>query len=337
MAGFRLFTDLFDRIDSVTDTYVSSMSSAAASAIAPVVAVGLTLTFIAFGLLIVRGAVQMPISEFLGKSIRIALIAGVALGSGMYQGQIANAIKTTPDALATALLPSEEKGQGAAAIIDQAAGAGYEKANEAWEKGGIFKEDGVLWYAVGLIIMLATTLFLAVGGAFLLLAKLGLAVLAGMGPIFIAALLWQPTSRFFEAWTGQIVNYTVMVAIFAAAMGLMVDIFDSFVTDMQFDGVQNIAYNLGALCILSLAMVIALLQLPGIASALGAGASVGFLYEMRALAGGAKAAKAAAVGSGQGGRVGGAAGAVAGAGRGAVGLAGAASKAVGKFQGKKAA
>lgn len=335
MAGFQLFTDLFQRVDTVTDTYVTSMSSAAASAIAPVAAVGLTLTFIAFGLLIIRGAVQMPISEFLGKSIRIALIAGVALGSGIYQGQIANAIKTTPDALASALLPSEEKGQGAAAIIDVAAGSGYEKAGEAWEKGGLFKEDGILWYVVGVIVFIATTIFMAVGGAFLLLAKLGLAVLAGLGPIFIACLLWQPTSRFFEAWTGQIVNYTAMVSIFAAAMGLMVDIFGNFVADMQFDGIQNVAYNLGALSILSLAMVIALLQLPGIASALGAGASVGFLYEMRAIAGGAKAAKGAA--SAAASAPGKAAGAVAGGAAAARNAAGAVGKLAGKFQGKKAA
>lgn len=335
MAGFQLFTDLFQRIDTVTDTYVTSMSSAAASAIAPVVAVGLTLTFIAFGLLIIRGAVQMPISEFLGKSIRIALICGAALGSGMYQGQIASAIKTTPDALASALLPSAEKGQGAAAVIDVAAGSGYEKAGEAWEKGGVFKEDGILWYVVGLIIWTATTVFMAVGGAFLLLAKIGLSVLAGLGPIFIASLLWQPTSRFFEAWTGQIVNYTLMVTIFAAAMGLMVDIFGNFVADMQFDGVQNVAYNLGALGILSVAMVIALLQLPGIASALGAGASVGFMYELRALAGGAKAAKGAA--SAAASAPGKAAGAVGGGFNAARNAAGAVSKAAGKFQGKKAA
>lgn len=335
MAGFQLFTDLFQRIDTVTDTYVTSMSSAAASAIAPVVAVGLTLTFIAFGLLIIRGAVQMPISEFLGKSIRIALICGAALGSGMYQGQIASAIKTTPDALASALLPSAEKGQGAAAVIDVAAGSGYEKAGEAWEKGGVFKEDGILWYVVGLIIWTATTVFMAVGGAFLLLAKIGLSVLAGLGPIFIASLLWQPTSRFFEAWTGQIVNYTLMVTIFAAAMGLMVDIFGNFVADMQFDGVQNVAYNLGALGILSVAMVIALLQLPGIASALGAGASVGFLYELRAIAGGAKAAKGAA--SAAASAPGKAAGAVGGGFNAARNAAGAVSKAAGKFQGKKAA
>jgi len=335
MAGFQLFTDLFERIDSVTDTYVTSMSSAAASAIAPVVGVGLTLTFIAFGMLIIRGAVQMPVSEFLGKSIRIALICGAALGSGMYQGQIANAIKQTPDALASALLPSAEKGQSAAAVIDVAAGSGFEKANEAWENAGIFKEDGLLWGIAGCIIFAATTIFMAVGGAFLLLAKIGLSVLAGLGPIFIASLLWQPTTRFFEAWTGQIVNYTLMVVVFAAAMGLMVDIFGSFVSTMQFDGVQNVAFNLGGLGILSLAMVIALLQLPGIAAALGAGASVSFIHEMRAVASGAKAAKgAASAAMSAPGKV---AGAVGGGVNAARNAAGAISKAAGKFQGKKAA
>lgn len=340
MAGFQLFTDLFNEIDQVTSTYVGGMSSAAASALGPVATVGLTLTFIIFGLLIARGAVQMPISEFIGKSIKIGAICGVALAGGMYQNTIAEGIQKMPDELASVLLPSTEKGQSAAALIDKAGEGGFDKVSEAWSKGEILG-DGFVWYIVGLVILVATVGLLAIGGSILLLAKLALAVVAGVGPLFILGLLWQPTTRLFEAWTGQVVTYTVLTVIMSAAMGLMLNIFDSAVRTMAFDDVQNVAYNLGGLSILSIAMLIVILQLPGIAAGLGGGASMGFIHEMKAVAGMGKSAASAGFGVAKGAAAGAGAGLsynaarMTGASRGDAAKAAAATGS--KFLGRKAA
>lgn len=336
-----LFQDLFGEIDAVTQTYVTDISSRAIQTITPFVSIGLTLTFIAFGLLIIRGGVQMPLMEFIGKSVRIGLIAGVALASGIYQGQIAEAIRTTPDALAGLLVPGGETGDQAAAVIDRAASEGFAKAGEAWEKTSTLDIGySILIAAVGLIIIAATGVFVLIGGAFMILAKLGLAILAGLGPLFIAAMLWQPTQRFFEAWTGQVVNYMLMVVMLAASFGLMLNIYTNFVGGIEFGDKQNIAYNIGGVVILSGAMMIVLLQLPGVAAALGAGASISFLYELRALASGARAAgKAGAAAANMVGQAGGAAAragaAVGGAAANAARSGG--SAAASYFKGRKAA
>ena len=341
MAGFELFTPVFNEVDQVTSQYVSQMSQAAAVTLAPVATVGLTLTFMLFGLLIARGAVQMPISEFIGKSIKIGAICGVALVGGVYQTDIAEIIQTLPDELATVLLPSTAKGQTAAALIDKAGQGGFDKVSEAWSHVEVPWGESLVWVLVSVVILVATVGLLAIGGSLLLLAKLALAVVAGVGPLFILALLWQPTTRLFEAWTGQVITYTVLTVIMSAAMGLMLNIFDNAVQTMAFDDLQNVAYNLGGLSILSVAMLIGLLQLPSVAAGLGGGVAMGFIHEMKAVGGMGKAAASAGMGAMKGGAAAAAAGLsynaarMSGAGRGEAAKAAAATGS--KFLGRKAA
>ena len=134
--AFTLFTPLFNKIDTATATFVSDISSNVIAAITPVVTVGLTLAFITFALLIIRGAVDMPVMEFLGRSVRIGIITSVALAGGLYQTQIASAIQSSPDDLAQALISSPTSGTTAASLIDGAAEKGFSKAQESFEKAG---------------------------------------------------------------------------------------------------------------------------------------------------------------------------------------------------------
>lgn len=291
MADFAIFADLFELVDEQTMHFATEISGRAVTAITPIVVVGLTLAFIMHGLLIVRGMVDSPLMEFLGRSLKIALIVGVALGSGFYQGEIAEAIRTLPDGLATALIADPAaSGASAANVVDQAAGKGFDVVGEAWDKANVFSGDAILYALVGFAYLVFTIAVVAIGGAFILLSKIGLALMAGLGPLFIISLAWQPTARFFEMWLGQVANYTLMVVIFSATFGFMMDIFSATLTGLTLEDGMNLAYNIGAIGILSVAMVIIILQLPSLASGLAGGVSMGMLHELRAVAKGAKLA-----------------------------------------------
>lgn len=285
--AFTLFEPLFGKIDTATNTFVSQISSQAIATITPFVTLGLTLGFIAYAIAIIRGAVDMPILDFLARSLRIGIIVSVALAGGMYQSQIAGAIVELPNALATALVSNPAEGAGAASIIDVAAGKGFDAAARAFEQSSFFSADGLLYGIFGIIIILATAVVVSIGGAFILLAKVALALLAGIGPIFIVTFLWQPLAKFFDMWIGQVLNYVILVVLFSALFGLMMEIYGGYVADVKFESGVNVAYSLGGAIILSIAMVLVLLQLPGIAGALAGGAGLSYMHEMRALRGGA--------------------------------------------------
>ncbi|CCJ51900.1 type IV secretion system protein [Bordetella parapertussis] len=288
--SFQLLGSIFSQIDTVTQTFITDISSKAIAEITPVVSVGLTLGFITYGWLIIRGAVEMPVAEFLNRCLRVGIIVSIALAGGLYQSEIADAIVSAPDALATALISDPTQGSSAAQLVDQAAEKGFNYAGQAFDKAGIFSVQGIAYVGIWAVIMVATIALTAIGGAFILLAKIALALLAGLGPLFIIALLWQPTHRFFELWAGQVLNYGLLIIIFSAVFGLMMDLYGGYMDGAKLDGVQNASWTVGGAGIISAACLVILLQLPSIASGLAGGVGLGYMWELRAIRGGAGSA-----------------------------------------------
>ena len=280
---FKVFQPLYDKIDTTTATFVHDIATRCVVEITPVVTVALTISFISYGLLIMRGAVSMPASEFFGKAFRIAIIVNIALADGLYQSDIASLIRTIPDDLATALIVNPSQGTTAASLIDEAAGAGFSCTADAFNKAGLFSFEGLTYCLIAIIILFMTVILVAVGGAYLLMTKVALSILAGLGPLFIAALIFPATARFFDLWLGQVVNYVLLVVLYAAVFGLMMSIFKGYMSATKMDGLSNVAYTVGGVCILSFSMLVILRQLPSMASSLAGGVALNFASGLKLL------------------------------------------------------
>lgn len=339
--NFTLFQQIFTRIDTATNTFVSTISGNVISAIMPVVTAGLTISFILYGLLVARGVVDQSLKDFFFKCFKIGIIVSIASAGGLYQSQIASAIQNTPNEFAVALLPassnaSQSQGNAAADLVDQAAGQGFTKAEDAFNKASVFHPGSAFAFVMfGVICVLATALLTAIGGAFILLAKVALALLAGLGPLFILGLLFKTTTRFFEAWCGQVLTYGLLVLLVSSVFGLMMNIFTGYMTNVQFDGTLNFAGTLGGCVILAVACILIVIQLPTIAGSLASGVGVGLWHELRIASGiGGGAASAAGAGFrgvvGTKGDDGNRSGGLVGAGK---AVAGGISKAAGRFRG----
>ncbi|MDD9334278.1 MAG: type IV secretion system protein, partial [Bartonella sp.] len=79
---------------------------------------------------------------------------------------------------------------------------------------------------------------------------------------------WKPTYRFFEQWIAQILSYTIFIVLLATVFSLMMNIFANYMTDLKFDGQQNVGYALGGALILSIISIVLLFKLSSIANAL---------------------------------------------------------------------
>lgn len=273
---FEVCKSLFDKVDETTATFVHGISSKCIIEITPVVTVALTLSFIGYGLLIMRGAVGMAATEFLGKALRIVIIVNIAMAGGIYQSDIAGFIRTLPDDLATSLIIDPSQGASAASLVDEAAGAGFGCAGEAFNKAGMFSFEGITYCLIAIIVLFMTVILTGVGVSFLLMAKIALSILAGLGPLFIVALIFPATERFFTLWLGQVVNYVLLVVLYAAVFGLMMTMYKGYMAEMKMDGLTNVACTVGGVGILSFSMLIILRQLPSMASSLAGGVALNF-------------------------------------------------------------
>lgn len=305
--NFNLFTALFSKIDNATATFATDVSSRVITAAMPVITVGVTLSFIFYGFLVARGAVEHSLKDFMWKCVKISIIVSIASAGGLYQSQIASAIQTVPNQFALALLPAQAgsaQDTTAASLIDTAAGEGFSKASDAFEKAGIFSKQGLAYTAFGVLCLLSTAVLTAIGGAFILLAKIMLALLAALGPLFIFALLFKPTVGFFERWVGHVAGFSFLIILVSAVFGLMMQMFTTYMSQVNFDGALNFAGTIGGCVILCNAFLFILIKLPDYATGLAGGVSVGLWYELRIAAGlaGKSAGAARAVGRFRGSR-----------------------------------
>ncbi len=67
----------------------------------------------------------------------------------------------------------------------------------------------------------------------------------------------------------------------ATVSSLLMNIFANYMTDLKFDGKQNISYALGGAFILSIISIVLLLKLANIANALAKGITLGHLWKFR--------------------------------------------------------
>lgn len=136
--------------------------------------------------------------------------------------------------------------------------------------------DKLLLYFVGVCIFFLGCIFFAVTFAYYLIAKLSLAMVILIGPLFIGAMLFPSTRQWGMNWIGQILNYSITVTFFTILGALQNDF---FVNHMQnaFSGesfsVAEVIMTLPVFVLGTILFILVAWNIPSIASALTGGAS----------------------------------------------------------------
>ncbi|WP_273755840.1 type IV secretion system protein [Bartonella sp. MM73XJBT.G] len=278
---FNMFTQLFTKIDQGTKTYITDISSKTIATITPFVSIGITIAFIIYGWLIIRGAIDIPLSGFVNRFMRISIITSIALTTGLYQSDIANLITQMPSELSKAFLKSPLSEQELIALLDKTAGYGLKYASRLFEESAFFDNNGTLYALLGFLLLLATSFVVVIGGGLMILTKVAIVLLVGLGPFFIIALLWQPTHKFFKQWIVQILSYTFLFILLASVFDLMMNIFSNYLSHMGIDSQDNVAYTFGGVFIFSIIIIILLFKMISIANALIKGITFDHLWRHR--------------------------------------------------------
>ncbi|UNF45334.1 type IV secretion system protein [Bartonella krasnovii] len=279
--NFTVFTQLFNKIDQITKIYVTDISSKAIVTITPFVSIGLTITFLIYGWLIIRGAIDMPLSGFVNRFLRISIITSIALTTGLYQSNIADLIIQMPYDLSKSLMTNPLDDKQLMGLLDNVATKGLQYTNRLFQETIFFENNGLLYGLLGILILLTTSLVVAIGGGLVLLTKIAITLLVGLGPFFITALLWQPTHRLFQQWLIQVVNYIILFLLLATVFNLMMNVLANYLGDMKLDYSYNISFMFGGALILSIISIMLLLKLSSIANSLAKGITFGHLWRHR--------------------------------------------------------
>ncbi|QNB17475.1 type IV secretion system protein [Paraburkholderia tropica] len=255
-----LFTAVGGTLENGMSTYVTNVSSALSGALVPVVTTGVTIWVLAYGLAVVRGEAHEAVPAFAWRGLKVAITLAFALSTGIYQQQVVTAVDGATSGLAQTIQNaanttgggnpgcgsvngSSVMGQGAATSIyqtldcydqqiDLVMDAYFDKAtHEGFSPSGLAAAIGD--FTCGLIAALGGSIFLIVLAFEVVMARMLLDLVLGLGPVFIACAAFSPTARFFEAWTAKVVNYALLQVLVAAFLGMALTAFSSDLTTLH--------------------------------------------------------------------------------------------------------
>src|SRR5215204_3831855 len=270
--------DTFSKIDQQLSEpiqqFVTDGVSNLASAVSGPLKAAVTLWIIFQGIAIMRGVVNEPVLDFAVKAMKVVAIVALATQVSAYNEYVKNVFfEALPNEIAKALAGAAGATTPTANAFDKFIQKGYESAQELWAQSGMTKPGPAI---LGAFVMLVAGLGAVVAYTVSLYAKVALATVLAVGPIFIALALFNSTRRFTESWLGQVVNFVVLQALVMVVLSLVLKVADKFAaTSASADFGQAMMAALTMSVVYLLAAFVSF-QLPGIASSIaGGGAALG--------------------------------------------------------------
>lgn len=277
--GFNIYSEMFDQLNGALAAVIAAYAGVIGWISGPL-RVGVTIYIILLGIAIIRGAVEYPFREFVYRGVKLAaLVYAVTTLYGASVGLLA--MNGLPAEVANAVGAQNVTGLGgffdgilkgairAIANIDDIVRA--HTVAEGTNLAGIPNnwDEIITSKIIEIVIVLAALLASALGFAICAFALFALSLLAAVGPLFVAALLFESTRSFFFQWLGSVVNYVILVA-----FALLVTVFIASAADAFIDAITlNDSLILAAVKALGFYALgfFFFLQIPSMAAGLGGG------------------------------------------------------------------
>lgn len=266
------FQDIFQYADSAVNSYVIDGAASAAESLQSVSHSLLLIYMLLWGWAMMRGAIQEPVTDGVGRLIRIGIITSLATSSALYANYVSNFLYEWPTAFSGVIQGSAA--QNSAQLLDQILDKGNSLGAQAWEKAGLMNLGS---YLISFIIYSITWVITAISAVIIISSKLGLALILALGPPFILMMLFETTRELFNKWLGMAVTSGLVIVLVTMAAALIFKVMDA-----SFDGAQVLANaNAGIPTMKSITQIVIygiigiffILGIPALASGLGGGVS----------------------------------------------------------------
>lgn len=256
------------------DKFISSGAGSLAGELKGPLTAGAALYLVVFGILVLLGYVRAPLQDFVVNALKITFIVALVTQVGNYNFYVKDLFFTRlPEGLSSALghvpgtsISAGEISNGEAfdRVVDQVlAIADNIRKEGSW--------SNIYPIAVASIYSFVALIVAMILLAIVLYAKVALALVLVVGPIFIAMLLFRVTQPFFSSWLAAAANFVLLQVLVMATITLLVSSAENYLKSAsgQDLGTQILmAWRMLGLFALSLYLA---LQLPDVAARISGG------------------------------------------------------------------
>ena len=190
--AIQIFDEFLREFEQPITQFVSNSVQNLALAIDTPLRVAVTLWVVLYGIAILRGAIREPVLDFAWAATRVVVVVALATNAGTFRTYVtALFFESLPREIGNAIAGSGLD-TSSGAPFDQLLSKGIEVATRIYEQSGLTNIAPALIAAI-LMVFTAVSGFLQF--AVLLYAKIGLAIVIALGPIFVALMLFEANGR----------------------------------------------------------------------------------------------------------------------------------------------
>lgn len=263
-------TWLIDQINQIVTSGANAAAGAIASAVAPLAAVCFGVYIILICVSYMKGAESEPVLDFGLRVAGFAVIIGLGLNASVYTSTIIPIVTGLGPDLANAV----SGGEVSAGTLDQLAlhylkilDEGYESANTPvfpFNVGPL-----ILYLIKAACTLIGLIPFLVAATLVIIVANVGSVLVAMVGPLFFAFLIFPATRQYFSAWVNTALSYALIPIFVAVIATISVGISKTMFGGGSLDDISLKTVFLAAMG--NLALLFLLKQVGSLASSLSAG------------------------------------------------------------------
>lgn len=225
-------TQLDTAITTPLNTFVSQGASGVSTYATAPLSAAVTLYVMVFGISIMTGRSQQPVSEFITFALKLGFVLFLVQGAGNYTTYVTAVVQSMPGDIAAAL----GQGQGASTAVNA---SGFDALlSQGLSVGGTIMKTASIWSPgstlvngiAGLAVMVFVAFLAAVGYCMALYAKVALALCLALGPIFIVCAVFNATRPFFEHWIKTLFSFVILQVLILALGSLVIGTFNTLAT-----------------------------------------------------------------------------------------------------------
>lgn len=268
-----MFQTLYDGFLTSMLTTVANITVQMSATLAAPIAAAATIYIIGYGVAILRGSADGNGVDFSIQALKLAIIYTLVTNAGTYTIWIGDVVLVGIPDFVTTLTGGSPGGLPSDGVIARA-GVISEEIKEEFSG---FNLSGRIYAAVmSAIVYVAAAFFGGVAFVITLLAQFGLALMAAVGPLFVAFALFDFSRGWFFSWLSQILNFAILqLLVILLALFATTFIGNVFTESSAVEATQAVVYMLVGLFVVTIFFFL----IPSIAASLvgGAQSSTGVL------------------------------------------------------------
>lgn len=218
----EVFTKIFAHIDEVVIDNISNGTQNLLTAISPLIVASFTI-YLAFVILsYFDNPPQQIIVDLFKRTFAVLVVVGLSLNISNYNEYVLPVVLNLGDWLSQEFSKGDTSASALDALVTQLIDTVTKNEDELVTLPMPFGLGQYIGAVItNALIIISFGAFLVIASAYILLAKVFMAILGVIGPVFIALFLFPTTRQFAMGWLNQVVNYSLFSLLVNITAGVM--------------------------------------------------------------------------------------------------------------------